>query len=881
MLHSRTVVGRRRYLSAFAGTAATIALSGRSVLLDMSRISWWLLLLVISSAVVKADEHGLAKDGKSAFVIVTAVKPMPEEVTAANWLASTLKQVTGADFAIKAEDATDLPETVLLIGSTAVARKHGIDAGTLQPEEWRIKSVGESLILAGGRPRGTVYAICEFLEEQVGVLRLDPFTEVVPSLPTLTISAIDRRGRPAFPMRLMFTGFPYGHPAGGGPLMEQYQIANKNNNNGRITSGDHARMIPSGGHTFGNFISSKEFAASHPEYFGMDAAGKRLTDDMGTPSAWTQLCVTNEDVRRITLERAKTFIVDERAAAIKEGREPSRMLVLSQNDNTTNLCLCPNCKAITDREGSESGPQLEFVNHVARGLKDEFPDVLVQTEAYNFTLTAPKTLKPEANVVIRFCDNYGFSDLTHPLAHSRNQRPMALFAGWQDKHCKLGVWDYWRVFQEHPPGMFAPSTNVRALYDDVRMFHKSGVELMMIEAEDLFGAGFKANSTSADMQSFMPLRTWLGLKLLDDPSKDLNTLLDTFCRGYYGPATKPMRALLERIEDRQAELPTRVVDVQRHVWAEQFCDAAFFADAFRFLDEAMLATTADPFMQTHIQRERITIDSAFLWLEEHVRRSDPARAALFPKRADVMKRHRTDWHAYIATVFDADGQKLVLPIIEAGIALADRLRPEDTAFGDIANAVTESDVKLDGHLTEPFWQHATASRMLPRDPVQPNDNPTSIRFVWTNEALYVGLEQPINEASATHGFTLMGADRKGIQLSLYVPKNNGPQTLNPYFYDYDPDGGLRIVTGRTSQSQSVGSITDSKVTTELRFLWSDIAESVTPNEQGIAKRDFVFNIESYPEPDSKVPSHVSSPWLVGTQPNWHSGYYRELRLANP
>lgn len=847
----------------------------------MNRSVWFLLFVL--SGVAQASEHRIASDGQTAYVIVTPAKPIPEETTAASWLTMALKQVTGADFAIKAEDAADLPKTKLLVGDTAAARTNGIDASTLQPEEWRIKSVGDSLIIAGGRPRGTVYAVSEFLEEECGVLRLDPFTAVMPPTSTLTLPALDRSGRPSFPIRMLFTGFPYGHPAGGGPLIEQYQIANKNNINGRITSGDHARVIPTGVHTFGEFISTKQFAASHPEYFGMDATGKRLTDDMGTPSAWTQLCVTNEDVRRITLERAKKFIIDERAAALKEGREASRILVLSQNDNTTNLCLCPNCKAIADREGSESGPQLEFVNSVASGLKDEFPNVLVQTEAYNFTLEAPKSIRPEANVVVRFCDNYGFSDLTHPLAHPRNERSMKLFAGWQGKQCKLGVWDYWRVFQQHPPGFFAPSSNVRALRDDIRMFHKSGVELMAIEAEDVFGAGIVSDANSADMQSFMPLRIWIGMKLIDDPNKDLDELLDRFFKGYYGAAAQPMRALLERIEDRQAELPIRVVDVQRQVWAEQFCDAAFFADAFRWLDEAMLATVADPFLQTHIQRERIIIDSAFLWLEEHIRRSDPERAKSFARRADVLSRHRTDWHAYIATVFDAEGQKLATPIIDAGISLAEKLRPEDTAFEHIAIAIAEPDVKLDGQLTEPFWQNATVSQMLPRDPQRPNDDPTLIRLAWTGEALYVGVEQPVDKSSATLGVTLMAADRKGIQLSLYAPKANGPQTLNPYFYDYDSNGGLGVVKGRESQSRSFGSINDAKFTMELRFLWSDIAESdiaksVIADEQGDIQRNFVFNIEAYPKPDSKVPSHVSSPWLVGTQPNWHSGYYRSLRL---
>jgi len=767
---------------------------------------------------------------------------------------------------------------MLLVGNTAFARMHGVDATKLKSEEWRIKSAGKSLILAGGRSRGTIYAVCEFLESEVGVLWLDPFTEVSPSRPTLSIPAVDRGGRPAFPVRALFSGFPYGHPANGGPLTEKFVVANKNTNNGRVSSGDHTRLIPSGVHTFGYFISSKEFAATHPEYFGMDAAGKRLTDDLGTPSAWTQLCVTNEDVQRMTIERAKKFILDERSAAIQERREPSRVLVLSQNDNTANLCLCPQCKAITDREGSESGPQLEFVNHVARALKDEFPDVVVLTEAYNFTLEAPKNVIPEANVVVRFIDNYGFSDLTHPLTDPRNARSMKLFQGWQAKHCQLGVWDYWRVFQQHPAGCFAPSVNVRALYADMQMFRKSGVELMTIEAEDLFGGGIVNEPTSADMQSFFPLRIWVGLKTIDDPNKDLNTLIDTFCGGYYGPAAKPMRALLERIEDRQAALSLRVVDVQRHVWMEQMCDAAFFADAYRWLDEAMQLTASDPFMQTHILRERIIIDSAFLWLEGHVRRSDPMRAAAFPQRADVLRRHRADWNAFIATVFDPDGLKLALPIIESGLQLAEKLRIEDTEFENVVQKIAESDVTLDGRLNEPFWQRASSSRMLPRDPLLPNDDPTSIRLAWTDQALYVGIEQPADQASATFSITLMAADRKGVQLSLFAPKNNGPQTLNPYFYEYDSNGGLRVVNDRKSLSKSVGTVTDTTAVTELCFLWSDIGESVAPDANGIAKRDFVLNVESYPLPDSKIPSHISSPWLVGTQPNWHSGYYKALRL---
>ncbi len=192
----------------------------------------------------------------------------------------------------------------------------------------------------------------------------------------------------------------------------------------------------------------------------------------------------------------------------------------------------------------------------------------------------------------------------------------------------------------------------------MRMFQKSGIEWITVEIEDLFGAGINRDPVSMDLQSFLPLRTWVGLKLIDDPGKDLNKLIDTFCQGYYGLAMQPMRKLLDRIEQRQQDLPIRVVDVQRQVWAEALCDTAFFADAFRWLDEAMELTADHPVTQTHVRRERIVVDSAFLWLEEHVRRGVPVQSYTFPSRADALRRHREDWKAYIATVFDEDGQKL-------------------------------------------------------------------------------------------------------------------------------------------------------------------------------------------------------------------------------
>ena len=874
-------------------------------------MNYWIALIIgllaFPCRCATADEKPLtfAKDGKTSFVVVSPVEPALEEQTAATWLSETLEQVTGAKFPIRAagkDDAGNAKPNEIRVRFDA----------TLKPEEWRIQTVGESLLLTGGKPRGAIYAVCEFLETHVGVERLDPFTEFVPKQPTLTIPVLNRSGQPAFPYRFVFTGWPYQNwaPMGAnGVNGARWRIWNKEHIQAGPVNGDYPRAVPDGVHTFGHFISAKEFAAEHPEYFSMDAAGKRMTDDMGNKQLWIQLCVTNEDVRRITLERAKKMLRDDEALAesvafrsAKErpfaerkatipGRTAARMVVLSQNDNTANLCLCPNCKAISDRQGSESGALLDYVNFVARGLKADFPDVVVQTEAYNFTLAPPKTIRPEPNVMIRYCDNYGLSDMTRPLTDPRNAERLALLDVWAKSAQQLGIWDYWRTFDPHPPGLLAPSSNVRAIYRDMQLFRERNVKYVTLECEDFMGAGLNGDSASNDLQSFMPLRAWLGMKLMDEPSRELEPLLQTFRKGYYGAAARPMRELLEVIEERQSQITANSSNMRRHVWLEALCDANFFADAYRCLDAAALAVKDDAASLIHVRRERIVVDSAFLWIEASVRRAavatlaksvgddadDPRSrrawlrdlAANRPSRADVLQRHRADWTAYVASVFDKTGQDTIAPLIEPGVQLLEKLRTEDTDSTRTAVATTDAEITHDGQLNEPLWQHARSLRLLPRDPQAANDDQSKFRFAWTPEALYVGIEQPTATAAAIWEVSLMTPDRKGVQVALHAQATG---SVAGYFYAY-PVTGMIAVPGRKSLSKFVATKTETHVTAEFRIPWADLPTDAKPGD------DLLLNIATYAKLDSKTPSHVSSPWLIGTSPTYNPAYHGTIRLG--
>jgi len=109
-------------------------------------------------ASVAHAELKLASQGKTDYAIIVAPDAIASEKTAARELAELLKQATGADFPVRAE--ADGAKQIL------VGPKQSADLGH---DGIVIKTSGDTLILSGGRPRGTLYSVYTFLEDVVGV----------------------------------------------------------------------------------------------------------------------------------------------------------------------------------------------------------------------------------------------------------------------------------------------------------------------------------------------------------------------------------------------------------------------------------------------------------------------------------------------------------------------------------------------------------------------------------------------------------------------------------------------------------------------------------------------------------------------------------------
>src|SRR5687768_4332445 len=128
-------------------------------------------LLLFFMAATSTTHAGirLSERGRARCVIVSQPGATQAEKHAARELANTLKQITGADFEIRTESGP--AESAVIIGPGPVAQQHFPDVklDSLGGEELMMRSKGNRLLLAGGRPRGTLYAVYRFLETRCGV----------------------------------------------------------------------------------------------------------------------------------------------------------------------------------------------------------------------------------------------------------------------------------------------------------------------------------------------------------------------------------------------------------------------------------------------------------------------------------------------------------------------------------------------------------------------------------------------------------------------------------------------------------------------------------------------------------------------------------------
>ena len=254
-------------------------------------------------------------------------------------------------------------------------------------------------------------------------------------------------------------------------------------------------------HTFYSLIPPADYFDTHPEWFS-EIKGARTREN-------AQLCLTNEAMRREFVRNLKLRLRDNPAATIAS---------VSQNDCHNN-CTCPRCRAVDEEEGSPAGSLLRFVNAVAADIERDFPEVAIDTLAYQYTRKPPRITRPRPNVIVRLCSIE--CSFARPLDDPANKAFLEDIEGWSKIAGRLFIWDYTTNFSHY----IQPHPNYGVLAPNIRLFVKNNVT-------GIFEQG-AYQSWGSEMAE---LRAWVLAKLLWNPALDAAALRREFLTGYYGPA---------------------------------------------------------------------------------------------------------------------------------------------------------------------------------------------------------------------------------------------------------------------------------------------------------------------------------------------------------
>ncbi|NLC56255.1 MAG: DUF4838 domain-containing protein, partial [Armatimonadetes bacterium] len=538
-------------------------------------------LCVLLTQASEAAGLTLAEDGKSDYAIVVADQATAPEATAATELQQYLTRATGVEFRIVKEGSYPENRPAILVGRTRRTERHlrGFDWEGLGTDGIVIRTAGQDLILAGGRPRGTLYAVVTFLEEQVGVRWWTATEEDVPSRRTLKIGALQTVFVPKLTMRHNFAmdllGMqPYAGPRVSKEVSQRFCVHLRDTYNAGVPAEWGGSNTIYGCHTVPlQFLPKERYFDAHPEWYGL-VGGERIPH---------QVCWTNKEMRQELTRNVLAFL--------REHPEVTAVSV-SQNDGG-NPCECAECRALVEREGTQMGPILDGVNEVADAVAREHPGVMVETLSYFYSRKCPKTMRARDNVLIRVCTYE--QTINKPLTESDfNLDNRTNVLEWGDHTNNLFVWNYVTDFRHY----MYPQPNLFHLAPNLRFFVEHNAKGVFMQGDAFCQTG-----------DFQQLRAWVVSHLLWDPYQDDRKLIREFCDGYYGAAGRYVYAWIEAMCQAGYDFPGFIGIYNGNL---SFLTLDVMNRGVRLWAEAERAVADDPVRLNRVRKARLSFDLAWI-----------------------------------------------------------------------------------------------------------------------------------------------------------------------------------------------------------------------------------------------------------------------------
>ena len=510
-----------------------------------------------------------SKPGKFPLAGARVEFRIPETVPeGTNWFRAAAADLTNALYLVTGvasplvEEGSQKPSSsvpTIYLGDTLAAAKAKMSSATLKRAAFRIRVKGNRAFVLANTGMGASYGVSYFLSEFLDVWAPTRDGRLVhpEADPARAVAVCDFVREPGVYYRKIYDGrfalndgVTDAHLRRGMPKTYKlwrnwerrnyfYGVDDEYENSERMTRQTREN------HSSFEYLPPAKYFKEHPEWYSMRKDGRRHAE----PNAGGQLCYSNPEALDKVVETMLGFIAADRAAN-PNGRHPT-IYDFSQLDNAGGyFCCCPGCKAVMAKydakkggmaDGGTTGLQFEFVNALARRVREKYPDVVVRTFAYTCTETLPANLVLEPNVMVQFCDIYSKCDNLRPLDKGPfNPARLDLMKSWAKAATRFEIWDYMLHGSRSGAPAF-PEVNVDAISGDARIMREIGVGRYFLETEFY-------NSCFYDLDTFVAGQAYF------NPDRDVEQLVDVYCRSF-GPSAGLVRRAVDFLRALERDNP--------------------------------------------------------------------------------------------------------------------------------------------------------------------------------------------------------------------------------------------------------------------------------------------------------------------------------------
>merc|ERR1712166_57397 len=498
-----------------------------------------------------------------------------------------------------------------------------------------------SWVGSGGQhsARGTLFAVyellrvlgCEFLAHDFSI------AEELPTIPPTALPQIDRTYQPLYEYRdnNEYVATRYSRWAG------------KLGYNG-ASAHANTSVVPNAGKTYAGFVHTgyallgspdgrsapPELWKEHREWFWPRAANDS--------QVYGQLCWSNASLVTFMIERVRMKL---------RSNPNANIISVSQMDNGL-YCQSAEEMEIIKEEGTPGGALFRAVNTIADAIKQEFPNVAVDTLAYQWSRPAPALTKPKPNVIIRLCSIE--CNFAAPMTDPSNLAFQTDMDKWAAISNRTYIWNYVTSFGSY----LQPFPNWYVIGPNIQYFAQHGVRGIFEEGS--------YNTPGGDMQV---LKAFVMGRMLWDNSLAPESLITQFLSGYFGEAAPFIRLYMDTFHGTIANTNFYMHE-NVPVTAAYITPIATLTSAQAF-KQALAVTANDPAKQGRVHVAKMSIYYVLLlrwdemksfatansipWAVEHTKQLAWNEFALMWKRIGILSEREgsCDINCFHAQVFSS------------------------------------------------------------------------------------------------------------------------------------------------------------------------------------------------------------------------------------